>query len=56
MQRLGQCPECGSELALEDAIEGELLPCMDCSAELEITCLDPLEVQLAPEVEEDWGE
>ena len=32
------------------------LGCPDCGAELEITSLDPLTVELAPEVEEDWGE
>ncbi|PJF22822.1 MAG: lysine biosynthesis protein LysW, partial [Phototrophicales bacterium] len=28
----------------------------DCGAELEIISLNPLQLELAPEVEEDWGE
>lgn len=35
---------------------GEILTCGDCSVELEIITLDPIVVEMAPEVEEDWGE
>lgn len=52
----GSCPECARELVLDDVIAGELLPCPDCGAELEILSLDPLQIELAPELEEDWGE
>jgi alpha-aminoadipate carrier protein LysW len=34
----------------------ELIACPDCGAELEIISLDPIILELAPEVEEDWGE
>jgi alpha-aminoadipate carrier protein LysW len=37
-------------------VVGEILPCAECSAELEVTGLAPLTVAVAPEVEEDWGE
>jgi alpha-aminoadipate carrier protein LysW len=37
-------------------MQHELLPCSDCGTELEIISLDPLVLELAPEVEEDWGE
>jgi alpha-aminoadipate carrier protein LysW len=51
------CPECGATLEIAaDVLANEILPCGDCGAELEVTSLDPLEVALAPEVEEDWGE
>ncbi|MEM7309856.1 MAG: alpha-aminoadipate/glutamate carrier protein LysW [Planctomycetota bacterium] len=51
------CPECGAPVPIpHDAIEGEILPCPECSAELELRSLAPLQVELAPEVEEDWGE
>ena len=50
------CPECGAQLLLEDVIEGELLSCPDCGVDLEIISLDPVKVDLAPEVDEDWGE
>jgi len=52
-----ECPECAADLALAaDVEEGEIVVCPDCGAELEVMSLDPLTVDLAPEVEEDWGE
>jgi len=51
------CPECAAGLALpSDAMQHELIPCPDCGSELEIISLNPLAVELAPEVQEDWGE
>jgi alpha-aminoadipate carrier protein LysW len=51
------CPECASELKLDDqTMVSEILQCTDCGVELEITCLDPLTVEPAPEECEDWGE
>jgi alpha-aminoadipate carrier protein LysW len=52
-----ECPECAAELALaDDLIIGEILECPDCGVELEVTGLDPVAVDLAPEEDEDWGE
>ncbi len=52
------CPECGGEVSIpQDALQGEIVSCPDCSAEFEvkngsgITTLAP-----APKIEEDWGE
>jgi len=53
---MANCPECGVEIQAEDVIVAEILPCPDCGAELEVMGLDPLVLDLAPEVEEDWGE
>jgi alpha-aminoadipate carrier protein LysW len=51
------CPECAAALQLPaDLLAGEVLPCEDCGADLEVTSLTPLQIALAPEVEEDWGE
>ena len=51
------CPECEADINLPaDAMLNELVSCPDCGAELEIVSLDPPELELAPEVEEDWGE
>lgn len=51
------CIECGAEISIDDGtMEGEIIPCPDCGVELEVISLDPLTVDLAPEVEEDWGE
>lgn len=53
----GSCVECGASIPLqEDLILGEILPCPECGAELEVIALDPVRLELAPEVEEDWGE
>jgi len=52
-----ECPECAADVAIPaDAMQNEIISCADCGAELEILRLEPLEVELAPEVEEDWGE
>jgi alpha-aminoadipate/glutamate carrier protein LysW len=51
------CPECDATLTLNnDLIEGEIVPCPDCGAELEVISVEPLELALAPTIEEDWGE
>ncbi len=51
------CPECDASLDIPaDVMENELIACVDCGTELEIIALDPLRLELAPEVEEDWGE
>jgi alpha-aminoadipate carrier protein LysW len=51
------CPECDAAIALaDDAVEGEILVCPDCAAELEVTAVNPPALALAPEVGEDWGE
>ena len=51
------CPECGATVALDPGVfEHEILACDDCGVELEVVALDPPRVELAPEVEEDWGE
>jgi alpha-aminoadipate/glutamate carrier protein LysW len=51
------CPECEAAITLaDDAVEGEIIVCPDCAAELELISLDPPELLLAPEVGEDWGE
>jgi alpha-aminoadipate carrier protein LysW len=51
------CPECAAPIELApDTIQGEILQCPECGVELEVMSLDPVTVELAPEVEEDWGE
>lgn len=52
-----ECPECGALITLaKPPLNGEIIRCPDCGAELEVVSIDPLVVELAPEVEEDWGE
>ena len=51
------CPECDATITLAaDVVEGEILICPDCAIELEVRNIDPIELALAPEVGEDWGE
>ena len=52
-----ECPECGAEIQInENTLEGEIIVCADCGVELEVVSLEPLTIEPAPEVEEDWGE
>lgn len=52
-----ECPECASEVDVpSDVMQGEILECAECGAELEVISISPLTIELAPEVEEDWGE
>ena len=51
------CPECGADVELSEKVEkGEIIQCPDCGAELEVIKVNPVELALAPEEEEDWGE
>lgn len=52
-----ECPECGANLEPEsDVMAHEIVQCLDCGVELEVMSIDPISVDLAPEIEEDWGE
>ena len=51
------CLECEGEIALESDIEqNEIVVCPDCGVDLEVLSVQPLEIDLAPMEEEDWGE
>ncbi|MCA9278801.1 MAG: lysine biosynthesis protein LysW [Phycisphaerales bacterium] len=51
------CPECDAEITFERSpLNGEVCRCSECRVELEVTCTNPLRLEIAPEVEEDWGE
>lgn len=51
------CIECDGDLTIAaDVLLGEIIECPECGAELEVTSTAPLTLELAPEVEEDWGE
>ena len=56
-ERQYACTECGYELTIPvDTVKGEILQCSDCGVDLEVLSLESLEIGLAPEEEEDWGE
>ncbi len=50
------CPECEGSVPVADVEKGEIVQCPECSAELEVVNTTPLQLDLAPEEEEDWGE
>lgn len=51
------CPECATEIELpENVMLNEILDCPTCGLELEVVSVDPPQVELAPEEEEDWRE
>lgn len=57
MEIIVACLDCEADVSFgEDALQGEVAECPDCGIELEVTSVDPLAVDYAPEVEEDWGE
>ncbi len=52
-----ECPECAGTIALNgNTLKGEIVTCPDCGAELEVTGVNPITLDLAPKEEEDWGE
>ena len=51
------CPECEAEVSFaRTPRRHEVCRCTGCGAELEVSAIEPLTLELAPEVEEDWGE
>jgi alpha-aminoadipate carrier protein LysW len=51
---LAVCPECEAEIHVdEDVDKGEIITCEECEATLEVVGLDPIELDLAPEEEEE---
>ena len=53
---MAHCPECEANVPVSGLMVGEIVFCPDCNAELEILSVEPPEVDLAQEIEEDWGE
>ena len=51
----GECPECFAEVKLTKVMQNEIVQC-ECGADLEVTAIEPITLELAPEEEEDWGE
>ncbi len=52
-----KCPECDGALSFGDDVEtGEIIQCPECGVELEVTSVDPIKTEVAPEEEEDWGQ
>lgn len=57
MTTLPTCPTCDAAVPVPaDVVANELISCPDCGSDLEVVSLNPLTLDLAPDVEEDWGE
>lgn len=51
---LATCPECEAELHVdEDVDKGELMTCEECEAKLEVVGLDPIELDYAPDEDDE---
>ena len=50
------CPECEASITLNSPMRGEIVTCPECGAELEVTSVNPIQLELAPMEQEDWGE
>ncbi|MFK7758554.1 MAG: lysine biosynthesis protein LysW [Phycisphaerales bacterium] len=51
------CPECDAPVEFSrQPLNGQIVNCTQCTVELEVTCRSPIALEVAPEVEEDWGE
>jgi alpha-aminoadipate carrier protein LysW len=52
-----ECPICDGRVDLpDDTVQGEIIECLECGSELEVTGVDPFTVGEAPQEQEDWGE
>lgn len=53
-----KCPECDGDIETKEVIEGEIISCGDCGAELEVSKnkKGEFELKVAESEGEDWGE
>lgn len=53
-----KCPECDADIEVNDIIEGEIITCKDCGAELEVAKdkSGGYGLKVAESEGEDWGE
>jgi len=51
------CPECSEEVYVDaDAVQGDVVHCDECGSSLVLVGLDPLELDLQEETDEDVGD
>jgi alpha-aminoadipate carrier protein LysW len=55
---MATCPECDAEIEVDefDIDKGDQLSCPECGSNLEVAGLSPVELDLAPEDDEDEDE
>ena len=52
---MATCPECDAEIEVDefDVDKGDQLSCPECGSSLEVVSLSPIELDLAPDEDED---
>jgi alpha-aminoadipate carrier protein LysW len=52
---MATCPECEADIEVDefDVDEGDLISCPECGSNLEVTSVTPVELDVAPEEDED---
>lgn len=52
---MATCPECDADIEVDefDVDKGDQLSCPDCGSTLEVTSLSPVELELAPDDDDD---
>ena len=51
---LGTCPECEADVHVDtEADKGDHITCEECGTDLEVVGLDPVELDIAEEMDED---
>jgi len=52
---MATCPECDAEIEVDefDVDKGDQLSCPDCGSNLEVVSISPIELDLAPEEDDD---
>ena len=52
------CPDCDADIEIDeyDVDKGQLISCPEFGIDLEVVGLAPLELDLAPQEEDDWEE
>ena len=52
---MATCPECDAEIEVDefDVDKGDQLSCPDCGSNLEVVSLSPIELDLAPDEDDD---
>jgi alpha-aminoadipate carrier protein LysW len=54
MMPAAKCPECGEEVFVDaDLEQGDIVECDECGASLELVGMDPIELDVRNEAEDD---
>ena len=56
--QMALCPECEADIEIDefDVDKGEVISCPECGVDLAVVGLSPLELDPAPQQEDDWDE